>query len=264
MPTTTQVMHQMGASQAQHQARLYQQSRHQRRKTSMDPYYSRLFWIPVLTGAGPYVYTIAAGTTVRGFGYAQNNDMTAGGQPGVSATEADTNIITPGKTIGGRAVVIQGISVQVGPKTATASLAAALFAETTVRLLFNGSETNILLGDMFMWPGASSLYGNGQNINAIGAIPGGPNPYGFFSNGLPGVDNKKRIREGVVWQPEGEADSTLVVQFGTQRAVTATAAADEAAAAGVRGFTHPTAAAMTVDCMLELHGYVVGPRSHIV
>lgn len=252
----------MSLSQKAHYARL---ARSQRRETSMDPYFSMVGWIPALTGAGPFVYTIAAGTQVRAFSYAIGQDMASGGNPGVFAADSDTNIVTAGKTIGGRAVEIQGLSLQILPNVVAASLVAGLFSLTSTRLLFNGSETNILLGAMYFIPGGPGLYGaQGEDLTKEPAIPGGKSWFGFSSNGLPGRDNILKIREGIIWQPEGESDSSLVIQFTTNRAAVANAPIDEAAAAGIRGYTHPTAAALTIQCMMQLHGRVVGPRSHIV
>lgn len=255
---------QMRAANAAHMQRL---ARQQRRTTSMDPYYSSVTLVPVLTGGGaaPGVYTIAANGIVRGFSYALGQDMGSAGLPGVFAQACDTNIVTAGKTIGGRAVEIQGISCQILPYCRAAGLAAQVLATTSMRLLFNGSETNILLGPLFMIPGGNSMFAmNGEDLAQEPAIPGGKSFYGAMSNGMPGRDNILKIREGIIWQPEGESDSSLVIQITPERTITSTAPINEAAAAGIRGYAQPTAAAMSVPLMLQLHGRIVGPRSHIV
>ena len=233
----------------------------------MDPYYTRVSFVPILTagGAAPAVYTVASGAIVRGFSYAIGSDMGPGGNPGVFAQACDTNIVTAGKTIGGRAVEIQGISCQFTPFNRSASLAANLFTNTSMRLLFNGSETNILLGPLYMVPGGNGFYStNGEDLSQEPAIPGGKSFFGAYTNGLPGRDNVLKIREGIIWQPEGESDSSLVIQLTPERNISVQAPANEAAAAGIRGYVQPTAQAMTVDLMLQLHGRIVGPRSHIV
>jgi hypothetical protein len=237
---------------------------HGRRMVSVTPYYSRIRFTSTRTGAGPFTYTIAQGAQAVAFAYGKGNDMSAAGFTSTTATLADTNLITAGQTIANETVLVKGISIQVLSTTNSAGLVAAAWPEMSVVASFNGLSTGLLLGTPGMMPGASGLYGQGRDDLAAQPIPGGRPLFGFFTNGLPGCDNKARIPEGIKWKPAGRADSTfnLIVRFERSVAFT-TQLADEAAAAGIRGYANPAGASTFIDLMVQLHGQVYSARSGI-
>lgn len=240
--------------------------RSQRRTTTFTPYYSRVRFGTALTGGGAAVstYTIASGTEVRAFGYNIGGDMAAGGRSGVVATFADTNIVTAGRTIGGQAVEVSGISLQLQPTSLSPELVGQVWPEMSVKLSLNAGENTYLLGTPGMLPGASGLYGWENGNTGPQPIAGGRPAFGFLSNGLPGADNQAAIPEGFIWMPEGDADSTLNILLRMERAAAfTTQLPDEAAATGIRGFANPAAAAVFVDVVVRLHGRVIGPRSMV-
>ena len=240
--------------------------RRQRRVTSFTPYFSRVTFQTVRTGSSGagYTYTIPAGTVVRAFGYGLGGDMSAGGNTGVIATNCDTNITNPQRTIGGVAVAVSGISLQVLPDTIDYGLVGQLWPRCSVRLSLNGGEQSLVLGTPTMLPGASGLYGSGSFATGVQALPGGRPLFGFVSNGLPGMDNQTAIPEGFIWMPEGEADSNLTINIVCERDAAITSGPDVAATSGVAAYTNPTAAQMFVNIQVRLHGAVIGPRSMVV
>jgi len=248
------------------QAAIMQALGGQRRRTSFSPYFSRVKFESTRS-ATPFIYTVAANLESRAFGYQLGGDMAAGGYIVTTrtATKCDTNIITAGRTIGGQAVEISGISVQVLSSSA-AELVTVLWPELSVVLSLNGGENAFLLGTPAMLPGSSGLYGAARNSIGEQAIAGGRPNEGYITNGLPGLHNQAAIPEGLIWYPEGEQDSTLNIIFRSERAAATHNDGiknDEAAAAGIRGYTFPTAAQAFVEILVRLHGAVVGPRSRV-
>lgn len=247
---------------AQEQAILKKQ-----RRVTTNPYYSKWRFVTALTGGGgaASTYTIAAGTELRAFGYGIGGDMGPAGRTGVLATFADTNLQSGGRTIGGQQVHCKGLAITLLSTTFSAELLALLWPETSVRLSLNGGETNILLGLPHMYPGAGGI--SGQQTSNISAqpIPGGRPAYNFAQNGLPGIYNCGKLPEGFVWRQEGCSDSNLNVLLRNERAVVfVTQLADEAAAAGIRGFANPAAAAVFVEGMVQLVGTVTSKRSAVL
>lgn len=238
----------------------------QRRVTS-NPYYSKVRFGTALTGGGGVAstYTIASGTELRAFGYAIGQDMAPAGRSGTTGTIADTNLQAAGRTIGGQRFHIKGMSIEVLPNSLSGELIAALFPETSVRLSLNGSEQQILLGLMHMWPAGGGLSGAQQSNTGAQALGGGRPVYWFPNNGLPGVQNYGRMPEQLIWKEEGKVDSNLAVLLRNERAVAfTTQLADEAAAAGVRGYANPAAAAVFVELFVSLCGAVESKRSSLM
>ena len=224
------------------------------------PYYSQGRFGTALTNGGvaASTYTIAAGTELQFFGYGRGQDMTPAGRAGVVATPADTNLQSAGETIGGQRVHLKGLQIELMSSTFAAEMAALLFPEASVRLSLDGGSTNLDLGLMHMWPSAGGLHGAMQSN--IGAQPlGGGRPIVWFpSNGIPGVLNYGRMPEGLTWMEKGKPDSNLRVLIRAERAVAfTTQLADEAAAAGVRGYTNPAAAAVFVQLCVATGGALV-------
>jgi len=224
------------------------------------PYYSQVRFATALTGGGAAVavYTIAAGTELQAYGYGRGQDMAPAGRAGVIATPADTNLQTAGETIGGQRVHLKGLQIELMSNSFAPEVTALLFPEVSVRLSLDGGSTNLDLGLMHFWPSAGGLHGAQQSNVGAQAIPGGRPTWFYQSNGIPGVLNYGRMPEGLVWMEKGKPDSNLRVLLRAERAVAfTTQLADEAAAAGIRGFANPAAAAVFVQLCVSTGGALV-------
>lgn len=224
------------------------------------PYYSQGRFGTALTGGGGAVatYTIAAGTELQFFGYGRGQDMAPAGRAGVAATNADTNLQSAGETIGGQQVRLKGLQIELMSNTFAAEMAALLFPEASVKLSLDGGSTNLDLGLMHFWPSAGGLHGAQQSNIGVQPLGGGRPIWWFPSNGFPGVMNYGRMPEGLTWMQKGQPDSNLRILIRAERAVAfTTQLADEAAAAGVRGYANPAAAAVFVQLCVATGGSLV-------
>ncbi len=235
----------------------------QRRTTTFTPYFSRVRFVTTRSST-PFVYTLAANLENTAFGYARGEDMAIAGLASTTATVADTNIISKGRTIGGQAVEISGISIQL-LSNSNPEIACLAWPEISVKLSLNGGENAFILGTVGMLPGASGLYGMSSNDIGVQPIAGGRPFQGAMTNGLPGQHNQAAIPEGIVWMPEGMEDSTLNILLKTERAVVTLGVQklDATAGSGILGYVFPTAAQTFLDIMVRLHGRVLGPRSNV-
>jgi hypothetical protein len=246
----------------------------QRYKLGFTPYRARGFFLPTLSGAGPFAYLIKAGTAIELFSCAVGDDMALCGARGVQATYADSMLQTRNKTKANQRVVIRGIAIQANPRTHIA-LARAAWAELSVFLSLNGGENKIYLGQLADLPGGSSLYGADVDTTRLPALPGQEPLRGFISNGLPGVQNHGAMGDGVIWRPDSDkqGDTSLAIIVEAQRDITITAPADVAGGAGVQAYTHPEPGSVSggavvgevlLDLSCRLFGVVDGPRSTVI
>ena len=228
------------------------------------PYWSRVRFPTVLTGGtgAPSVYTVAAGTEVTAFGYAIKNDMAAGGRPGVQALLCDTNIQSPGETLGGQDLFIKRVGVVINTNSEIALLKQGA-PELSVRLsLDGGSSVFNLAPSIVAVPGGYGL--SGQQSSAIEAqpIPGGRPVDGSVSNGWPVGRNQMGIPETLLWTSKGKPDSNLNIIIRAERAFSfTTQLADEAAATGIRGYTNPPASAVFLDFTVFVQAQTRSQRS---
>ena len=216
------------------------------------PYYSRCFYEAARVGAGPFTYTIPAGTERRVFGYGKGGQV-AGLRGGLAleATSADTNLTQAGQTLAGQIVLIQGVACLVQPGS-DFELARQLLSEMSVNISTNGDTQSLFMGTPLNLPGIGGLFGLGStgllepNLNA-----GAPSQFAKLgSNGQPLSDNFRRVPEGLIWRPAGNSDSNLVIRLRTERAVVVPAVATRVAAAGILAYDPPAFA--TVDLMWHL------------
>ena len=216
------------------------------------PYFSRCFFDAARVGAGPFTYTIPAGTERRVFGYAKGG-VVQGTRNGVAleATSADTNLVQPGQTLAGQIVLIQGVSCLVQPGS-DFELARLLLAEMSVNISTNGDTQSLFMGTPLNLPGIGGLFGLGNTALLEPPLNvGAPGQWAKLgANGEPLSDNFRRVPEGLIWRPAGNSDSNLVIKLRTERAVVANAVATRAAGAGIIAYDPPAFA--HVDLMFHL------------
>lgn len=227
---------------------------------SSFPYYSRVRINAPRTGAGPFVYTIAAGTEVQAFGYAKAADMAPGGRAGVVALPNDTNLLQPGETVQGQVVRILGVGIMALP-TSDGELVRTAFPELSVAMSLNGDAEKFFLGNPLMNPGGGGLHGQMHSPSKQPPLPASFEFAFLGANGNPQVGNFRQFPVDVVWMPGGQQDGNLRVFIKAERAV-AIGAADRAAAAGTTAaFTSPADGGVFLDLMVQLDCYSEAPLS---
>jgi hypothetical protein len=239
------------------------------------PYYSRVrfAWSAVAAGGPPATntYSIAAGTEVKAFNYAQGQPLNGAGFAGtLSATALETNLIKQSETVAGEAVQIYGISFQLD-SDADAELTRLTFANTSVRLGLNGDQQLYQLGPLSMLPGGGGLHGVGRTDTVEPNLLERFSLVGALSNGLPGRSNYYQLPTPVLWLPPGGSDSTLVITCRVERAISFTSLnrvvqAAGANTSGAQAYTGPTSAtANTLGTYTGgwfiLHSVTKAPRS---
>lgn len=233
------------------------------------PYYSMVRFRFVASGAGPYTYTLSS-SVVRAFSYSvDQSDLTAAGfASGYTATYAETNLQSKNETNAGETVYVNGLSAVLMPNS-DARMASEVFRNVYCELSLNGDSNTFRLGPPIFLPSPVGLLGSGKDDAGPQAIPGGRPVFTFPANGWPYKGNKMGLPGGLVWRNSSKRDSQLNVIFTPASAKVAsrtisytTQTANEAAAAGVRGYNYPTAD-IVVDVMVLLSGLVRGPRSRV-
>ncbi len=237
------------------------------------PYYSRVRFQFVNTVSSTYTNTVtlAAGTELKAFNYAQGQSLTGAGFGGsLVATALETNLIKQSETVAGEAVKIYGISFMLD-SDADAELTRQVFANTSVRVGLNGDQQLYQLGPLSMLPGGGGLHGVGRtdmltpdSISAYAMV-------GSLTNGLPGRSNFYVLPTPILWLPPGGSDATLVITCRVERAISfvTTGRAVSAAASGGSGQTAYNAPTSTVANTLGtytggwfvLHSITKAPRS---
>ena len=205
------------------------------------PIWSYIRFVALLAAGPPVVATIDQTPRVA-FSYGVTGVMTAAGQAGVLATQADTNLQNPGQTRDQADVFIYGISAALDPRS-EASLVGDLFAETDVQISTN-ANTQIPLGKMHMFPQPGGLFGAGQSslkapgINSQGLVDAGEGvTQPFMTNGNPTAGSYVRLDAPIFWAGLGVGpDSNLQLTCTPRRTIAKTAAL--ARVAGVAGATY--------------------------
>jgi hypothetical protein len=249
-------------------ARAAHHAAHERSVTTPDRYYSRHRWQPIVTtAAGINTYTLTTGKKTKAFAYASGQAMDAAyvNVTAFPTTDADTNLVGSGaQTIGGHTVEITGLIHQVSPRCRAPRLTALLFTEAFTSFFYQGKQIGLQIGPPYFIPGGPRLEGLAQNAVQPAAIPGGPDVYGHWGSGLSGCDNYLRIPEKMYWRSAGMVDSNFTIVTELTRDISDVGVANEAPAAGVRGFTQATAAEAEVDLMFMLYGTVYRERSGVI
>jgi hypothetical protein len=258
----------------------------QERVTSF-PYYSTIRVKAVQAGAGPFTYTVPRGEEYRAFSYGVRKEMTSAGftQTEGLATYAETNLQNNNETNNGQYVVIYGVAAvlepggifqdagdpdgaAIGKRFSDARLAAQLWTNCSVSINLNGDEQWYRLGKMANIQGHGGLMGQGYDSLATQAIEGGRLPFGFANNGRPVEHNFFRMPEGLVWKPKGNVDAELNILVRVERDIVLysggdeiNTADDEAAAAGIRGYTYPDVVLAVITFYLK--GWVLARRTNV-
>lgn len=254
----------LNAMGAEQRRKVIAAARKGERASTWNTYFSRVRCQFVVTGAGPYVYTLAQGTELKAFSYQIGQDMGGVGMPGTIATKADTNLIQAGQTVSGEQLLVFGLSLYVEP-TSDAALAKFLFPTLSVTLGLNGQSTIFPLGNPGFIPGGGGLSGIGDSYVQVPSFAEGyTSRSGAIVNGVPGVQNFLPFPQPFVWNPAGQNDSNLSLVLRAERPATfTTATADRVAAAGIAAWTHPagTAVGTYVEFLVRLWSRQISPRS---
>ena len=96
-----------------------------------------------------------------------------------------------------------------------AELARLICRETSVKISLNGGKRQELLGNMEMLPGGTGLYAPAAGAPASTAVA-----VAVMTAGLPDYRNFMPLPGGLLWQPKGESDSSLVIKLRVEREVT--------------------------------------------
>lgn len=229
------------------------------------PYYSTVRFTWAISGAGPYTYTLSS-TKVRAFAYKIGDVPTIAGYSATFTAQAsETNLLQANQTNSAEDVYVVGIAAML-EAWSDARLASIVWPNVYVELALNGSSNIFRLGTLGMMPGAGGLQGTGKDDLGTQALGGGRPLFGYVHNGWPDQGNFFRMPEGLVWKKNSMRDSmlNLICTPAEGRTLTATAPADEAGAAGVRGYAHPVPAdngPCIVDVKFVLRGAVEADRS---
>jgi hypothetical protein len=235
-------------------------------QTKWNSYYSRIRITATSTAntsATAQSFVVAPGTDFTAFGYTRNGDMSAAGLPGVVATPADTNILTPNQTISGEMLLIVGIGI-IALTQSDANLLKQLDQCVSVKIKTNGTQ-EYLLGVPSMVPGPGGLFGASEAWSVV------PNlqeqlsrSVGVISNGIPHVSNYFQIPEPMVWASSGQGDSAFNVIFHTERTCTTISqfgSTGRTAATGVATYVSPAFSQVFVDYMTVVIGCTINPLS---
>jgi hypothetical protein len=217
------------------------------------PYYSHVrFQFTASAAGGPpatNTYSLAAGSTVKAFNYAQGQSLTGAGFLAGNATALDTNLIKQSETIGGETVKIYGISFLLDTD-GDAELTRLAFANVSVRIGLNGDQNVYNFGPLSMMPGGGGLYGAGRTDTVEPGLLDRYSMVGALSNGLPGTANYFRLPTPIIWKPPGSTDASLVITCVVERAISFTslnrvAQAPGANTSGAQAYTGPVASGTT-------------------
>lgn len=236
------------------------------------PYYSRVrFQFVNTVGGSTNTVTLAAGTELKAFNYAQGQSLAGAGFGGsLNATALETNLIKQSETVAGEAVKIFGISFMLD-SDADAELTRLVFANTSVRIGLNGDQQLYQLGPLSMLPGGGGLNGVGRSDIVEPDLLSRFALVGSVSNGLPGRSNFYLLPTPILWLPPGGSDATLVITARVERAISmvSTNRAAQAAGANTTGataFTAPTTVTANTygtytGGWFVLHSVTKSPRS---
>jgi len=236
------------------------------------PYYSRVrFQFANSVSGSTNTITLAAGTELKAFNYAQGQSLAGAGFGGsLVATALETNLIKQSETVAGEAVKIFGISFMLDAD-ADAELTRLVFANTSVRLGLNGDQQLYQLGPLSMLPGGGGLNGIGRSEVVEPELLARFAMVGSLTNGLPGRSNFYVLPTPVLWLPPGGSDATLVITARVERAISMTstnrsASSPASGSTGTTAFTAPTTSSANTygtytGGWFVLHSVTKAPRS---
>jgi len=177
------------------------------------PYYSRIRLAAAVSNPSPGVWNYVWAIAKRyAFSYGIGELMDSAGHVGHTANESDTNINTKAKTNSGEKVRISGISLLPTPDT-DPLLFALLCPKISVVLAMNSGDRTILGRPEFM-AGSGGFYNAGSTRlfqQPIGSAA--PATISFANNGMPSGMNYLPLKQPIIWNPAGDADSNLQVEI---------------------------------------------------
>lgn len=215
----------------------------QQRYSNWNKYYSKVRFQATSALVGAVTTFTFPAQELRLFGYAQGQDLGPFGfGVGNQATLAETNLITQSSTLSGETVRIYGLSLLPSAES-EATFVKALWTHISVQFSLNGDQMAYRLGTPENIPGGGGLTGFGNSFVQQPALPDSyVSREGALSNGVAHMGNFFPFPQPVIWLPQGDTDSTLIVKLRLERAVTFTST-NRLAAAGVAAYTAPVAAA---------------------
>lgn len=234
------------------------------RYRTWNNYYSIVRFQAIVSVVGAVTTLTWNVQTLRPFSYRINDPLTVAGFDPTqgAATEAETNLVKAGETIGGEQLEIDGLSLF--PSTITdIGVWKQLVANMSVVISYDGDGRRYRLGRPDMVPASGGTFGSGVNTTLLPDLAASTKIDSGFSNGWPVVDNFYPFPQPLLWTPGGETDSNfnVVLTLVRQQVIVETA---RAAAAGVAPYTPPTAVAQAgtfADFMVRLHSEQRAARS---
>lgn len=216
------------------------------RYSNWNKYYSKVRFQATSALVGAVTTFTIPPQELRLFGYAQGQDLGPFGfGVGNQATLAETNLITASSTLSGETVKIYGVSLLPSAES-EATFVKALWTHIACQFSLNGDQMAYRLGTPENIPGGGGLTGFG---NSFVQQPPLQESYvsreGALSNGVAHMGNFFPFPQPVIWKPQGDTDSTLIIKLSLVRAITftSTARAAVAGAGGISAFVAPVAAA---------------------
>jgi hypothetical protein len=227
-------------------------------------YYSTVRFDAVLSGGGPFTYTIAAGTR-KAFGYKIGDQPTqAGFRAGVTVGQAETSLLKPSETRDNADVYVWGLAAEVC-QNSDAFFVKQLWRNAYVQLALSGTDQH-LLGPLAFFPAAGGLYGASPSTVTTPPLPNVlDNPLPAMDSGYPSAGNYYRLPQPVIWQANGSGrkDCSLSIAVTIDNAIALSGVADRASASGVAPFTHPADGTVFVDIRWRLISISVAGRSGV-
>lgn len=232
------------------------------------PYFSTVRFNAARTGAGPYVYTIAAGTR-KCFNYKIGDQPTGAGFASTyTVGKTETNLLKASETRDNADVYIWGIAAELCSNS-DAYMAKQVWRNAYVELALSGTDQH-LLGPLSFFPGGGGLYGMGDSTVIVpSAIDSVSRAVGHLNNGNPTAGNYYRLPQPLIWQANGSGakDTSLVISVTVDSAIATgsvtarSATAPSSGSTGQLAFDPPADGTVFVDVRFRLVSVSVSQRS---
>jgi len=234
------------------------------RYRTWNNYYSVVRFQAAVSVVGAITTLTFATQALRPFSYRINDVLTGAGFDATlgNATEAETNLVKAGETVGGEQLEIDGISIF--PSSITdIGIWKQLVANISVVVSYDGDGRRYRLGRADMIPASGGTFGSGVNTTLVPDLAASSKVDSGFSNGWPVVDNFYPFPQPLLWTPGGETDSNfnIVLTLVRQQVIVETA---RASAPGVAPYNPPTVVGQQgtfADFMVRLHSEQRAARS---
>lgn len=233
------------------------------------PYYSTCRFNAALSGAGPFAYTVAAGTRkCFNFKIGDLPGALAGFPTTLQMTKAETNLLKASETRDNADVYIWGIAVEARPSS-DPYFVKQVWNNAYVELALSGTD-QYLLGPLSFFPAGGGLYGAAPSAVTLPPATASTDvPLGHLNSGNPTAGNYFRLPQPVIWQANGSGkkDTSLVVSVTMDQPVAFGGVADRAASAGgastsgTNAFVHPADGTVFCDLRIRLISVSISERS---